>query len=69
MSKKRAPFSLDLNLKLATVNRDTDTSMSIDFWDRNDEQVAVINSSPAQLQAFALRILQQVQYNLEDREK
>lgn len=60
---------IQLNLKLATVNRDTDTSMSVDFWDRDDKQVAVINASPAQLQAFALRILQQVQYNLEDREK
>lgn len=64
--KKQA---IQLNLKLATVNRDTDTSMSVDFWDRDDNLVAVINSSPAQLQAFALRILQQVQYNLEDREK
>jgi hypothetical protein len=69
VAKPAVAAPLDLNLKLTTVDRHTDTSMSVEFWDRDDNQVAVIRSTPAQLQAFALRILQQVQYNLEDREK
>lgn len=60
---------VELNLKLAVVSRHTGETMRVGFWDRDDDEVAVIRATPAELQAFAIRILQQVQYVIEDREK
>ena len=67
VSPTTAKRPLDLNLKLATVSRHTGETMRVGFWDRDDNEAAAIRATPAELQEFAIRILTQVQYVIEDR--
>lgn len=60
---------IDLRLKLATISRFTGDTMRVGFFNHSDKQVAVIRATPAELQEFAIRILQQVQYTIEDKNR
>lgn len=61
----KGPVEIKLS-DVTTVYRHSEDSYYIDLYDRNDNRVAFVKAVPHKLQQFAVNILQQTTYRLED---
>lgn len=61
------PLATEVRLSNTDIHQSRDRStMDLTFFDKDDKQAAYIKSTPAKVQEFALRLLQQTTYAFED---